>query len=266
MILVDCLLVGLIPLISVDVHNMKTIYEAEEDEEVQDVVFTLDVVCRGNETLSVTSDDLVTDPSYPSTLCCSVFLMHVVWCLIIIIMLWSLVNVGVVPVGYHERHDPSRVDKGILIVKMRKGQELKLRAIARKGIGKDHAKWQPVATAVFQHMPDIHINASLVSSLSDEQRDAICDADPRGTFQHNKVTQSIEVVDPELYQYDGEAVEKAAEFGVPGAIDIVQREDTFVFKIESTGSRMAADIVQSAFEVLLHKLDTLNIGIDKLMI
>eukprot|EP00890_Picochlorum_soloecismus_P006604 jgi/Picsp_1/769/NSC_04258-R1_dna-directed rna polymerase ii subunit rpb3-a len=228
---------GLIPLVSVDVHNMKTIYEAGDDEEVQDVVFTLDVSCQTEDTLNVTSDDLVLDPGYPR----------------------------VAPIGYHDRYDTSRQEKGILIVKMRKGQELKLRAIARKGIGKDHAKWQPVATAVFQHLPDIRIDAGIVASLTDEQRDALCAADPRGTFKHNRLAQKIEVVDPELYQYDGEVLSKAEELGVPGAIDIMQREDAFVFRIESTGARPAADIVQSAFEVLQYKLYNLETGIDHLL-
>jgi len=100
---------GLIPLVSTDVHNMKTIYEAGEDEEVEDVVFSLDIVCTSEDTLSVTSDDLILDSNYPR----------------------------VAPIGYRGRD--SRDVKGILIVKMRRGQELRLKAIARKGIGKDHA-------------------------------------------------------------------------------------------------------------------------------
>ena len=51
----------------------------------------------------------------------------------------------ITPVGYH-----SEGDRGVLLVKMRRNQELKLRAVARKGTGKDHAKWMPVATCVYQ--------------------------------------------------------------------------------------------------------------------
>ena len=40
-------------------------------------------------------------------------------------------------------------DNGIAIVKMGPGQRLKLKAIARMGIAKEHAKWSPVAVATY---------------------------------------------------------------------------------------------------------------------
>ena len=39
-------------------------------------------------------------------------------------------------------------DNGILIVKLRKNQEINFRCIARKGIARDHAKWSPAGAAL----------------------------------------------------------------------------------------------------------------------
>jgi DNA-directed RNA polymerase II subunit RPB3 len=58
------------------------------------------------------------------------------------------------------------VPSAVVIVKLGRNQEIKLRAIARKGIGKDHAKWIPVATAVFQYVADISINQGLMDELT----------------------------------------------------------------------------------------------------
>lgn len=227
---------GMIPLFSRAVYNMKSIYEASEDNDLVDVELSLHVKCTSDDTISITSDDMQLDPR-----------MNTVW-----------------PVGHDQQNNPERRDRGVLIVKMRRGQELKLRCTARKGIGKDHAKWQPVATASFQYIPDIKINHALIDALSEAKREELCEADSRRTFRYNKLTKRIEVVDPLLYQYDGDILVKADELGVPGAIDIVQQQDAFIFRIEGTGALPVAEVVNMAMEILMAKIDTLAAGVAQL--
>ncbi len=103
---------------------------------------------------------------------------------------------GVVPVSClpHNRM-LNNEQPPVVIVKMRKNQEIKLRAIARKGIGKDHAKWIPVATATFHPVPDIHINQSLMDELSDEQKQEWVNSNPhtqnRNAFRYNPITRQV---------------------------------------------------------------------------
>ncbi|CAA0826462.1 DNA-directed RNA polymerases II- IV and V subunit 3 [Striga hermonthica] len=117
---------GLIPLTSERAMAMRFSRDCDACDgdgqcEYCSVEFHLRAKCINDQTLDVTSKDLYSSDH------------------------------TVVPVDFS---DSSGVDnaenRGIIIVKLRRGQELNLRAIARKGIGKDHAKWSPAAT-VYVH-------------------------------------------------------------------------------------------------------------------
>ena len=235
---------GLIPLLSEKASEMEFPYDyAGDDESKTDVSIDLRVKCVSDNTVDVTSDDLICNDD------------------------------RVVPIDY----DPSRSaarggdpdaamdanedsstapdKKGILIVKLRKNQELNLRCVARKGIGRDHAKWQPVATAVYRFEPEITIDEDLMATLTEEEKREFAESSPAPIFRYNEQTRKVEIDAPETCTYDGECLKKAEELGKPGLVDIRAKQDVFLFTVESTGVLRPEEIVVHALNVLQRKLN-----------
>lgn len=53
-------------------------------------------------------------------------------------------------------------NREIPIVKMRKGQRIRLQAVARLGKGKDHSKWQPAVAVGYSYMPIYRLDEDLL--------------------------------------------------------------------------------------------------------
>lgn len=113
---------GMVPLYSSNVDD-KLIYTRDCDCDQYctkcSVQLTLYAKCTGDGTMDVYSKDLIVENS--------------------------------ATIGMPVIDDPE--GKGILICKLRKAQELRLKCIAKKGVAKEHAKWSPVSAIAFEYDP-----------------------------------------------------------------------------------------------------------------
>ena len=137
------------------------------------------------------------------------------------------------------------VNQDILLAKLRPGQVIDLEMFAVKGIGADHAKFSPVATATYRLLPTIDIVKPIVGN--DAKKFARCF--PRGVIELEDVTEEESVQTGT--EYDGKAGEKKAvvnntfkdtvsreclrhdEF--KGKVKLGRVRDHFIFSVESTG-------------------------------
>ncbi|CAI5928270.1 unnamed protein product [Closterium sp. NIES-65] len=233
---------GLIPLVSDRAMSMKFSRDCDACDgdgpcEYCAVEFTLNVKCTGDETLDVTTHDLIPSSSDDS-------------------------DDAVLPVDCTRRIEgEDGEEKGIVILKLRKGQEIRLRAIARKGLGKDHAKWSPASPVTFMYEPEITINHTLMDGMTlDERREWVdsCPTQVFGIDEHGQVY----VENAELYAYDDEVIVKAEELGRPGLVEIRPRQDSFIFTVESSGALSVERMFLDAIEVLRQKIEGVRLSGD----
>jgi len=83
--------------------------------------------------------------------------------------------------------------KHIVLNKLKKNQELRLKAIAKKGIGKEHSKWSPVSTVSMQYIPEITINNSILNELTKEEKILFKNSCPKVVYSYNEKNDVFEI-------------------------------------------------------------------------
>lgn len=167
------------------------------------------------------------------------------------------------------------VNPDILIAKLRPGQRIVMELHCIKGIGADHAKFSPVATATYRLLPDIKIIRPILGA------DALFFAKcfPRGVIGLQKVTP--EEAAQEGTGYEGHVGEDKAVVLDPFK-DTVSREclrheqfqdkvklgrvrDHFIYDVESTGQFPSDVIFLESIKVLKLKCRRLKRDLTNMM-
>uniref|UniRef100_T1GGD1 DNA-directed RNA polymerase RpoA/D/Rpb3-type domain-containing protein n=1 Tax=Megaselia scalaris TaxID=36166 RepID=T1GGD1_MEGSC len=149
----------------------------------------------------------------------------------------------------YKEEDVGVIHSDILISQMRPGHELDLKLFAVKGIGKDHAKFSPVATAFYRLLPEITLNKEFygkdafllqkcfspgVIGIDDNDcayvKDARYDTCSRNVYRYPHLAEGV---------------------------TLSRIRDHFIFNIESVGALSPQDIFIESVKVLKKKCQVL---------
>jgi DNA-directed RNA polymerase subunit D len=133
------------------------------------------------------------------------------------------------------------VSDKVPIIKLAKGQKLKLEAYARLGKGKNHAKWQPVSVCAYKYYPKIEITSKNCTNCT-----KCVDICPKKvlTIKENKV----DVRDLLACNLCMDCVEACPQ--EPKGIKVEWEKNTFIMNIESTGVLPPERILKEATKIL----------------
>jgi DNA-directed RNA polymerase I and III subunit RPAC1 len=150
------------------------------------------------------------------------------------------------PDGIHPVHSD------ILLAKLRPGQALQMELHCRKGRGKDHAKFSPVATASYRMLPSVKITQDITGKKA-EQLVRRC---PLGVFDIEEVQggQRAVVAHPKKCTMCRECIRDSDANKDSIKLERVDRHLTFC--IEAVGMLLPRDVLHEAVSVLKIKCQT----------
>ncbi|GJJ13030.1 hypothetical protein Clacol_007279 [Clathrus columnatus] len=151
-------------------------------------------------------------------------------------------------------NSPAPTNSNILLAKLRPGQEIDMELHAIKGLGKEHAKWSPVATASYRLHPYIKIVSPIPPALIPKFKSCFSP----GVIQVRKKSFEKE----EAYVADSRKESMSREVfrheEFEGKVELGRVRDWFIFNIESEGPYAPERLLIEAIGVMREKIATLR--------
>lgn len=141
-------------------------------------------------------------------------------------------------------------DPDILLAKLRPGQEISLKVHCVLGIGSDHAKFSPVATASYRLLPVIDI----LKPIEGKDVEKFKKCFPSGVIGINENGEAY-VKDSRKDTVSRECL-RHEEFD--GKVKLGRKRDHFIFNVESTGAMSPEEIFFKSVRILKTKAETLR--------
>ncbi len=139
-------------------------------------------------------------------------------------------------------------EQEILIAKLRPGQEIDLKVHCVKGLGKDHAKFSPVATAAYRLLPEITLLKPVEGEAAERLKE--CFADGVIEIVNKKGKKYARVKNA---RYDTCSREVLRHEDLKECVKLSRVRNHFIFKVESTGALPPNTLVTEAIKVLMSK-------------
>jgi DNA-directed RNA polymerase subunit D len=144
-----------------------------------------------------------------------------------------------------ENPEIAPISDKVPLIKLAKGQKLKLEAYARLGKGMNHAKWQPVAVCAYKYFPKIEV-------LSKDCKDCTKCADICPKRVLTVKDEKVDVRDLLACNLCMDCVEACPT--EPKGIKVEWEKNAFIMNIESTGVLPPETVLQEATKILEKQL------------
>ncbi|XP_070590309.1 DNA-directed RNA polymerases I and III subunit RPAC1 isoform X2 [Erythrolamprus reginae] len=140
------------------------------------------------------------------------------------------------------------VHDDILIAQLRPGQEIDVLMHCVKGIGKDHAKFSPVATASYRLLPEITLLKPVEGEAADRLKKCFSSGvieieEIRGKKVARVANARLDTFSREIFRHDD----------LKNLVRLARVRDHYIFSVESTGILPPDVLVSEAIKVLMGK-------------